>query len=425
MNQRHAKVRRPKRADGFFRRTTCRICDSKDLHEFLSLGEVPLANAFLRESDLNKPEPRFPLSAHYCAQCGLVQVLDVVDPRLLFSHYAYFSSASKPMVEHFASVAAEIHARYLTKPGDLLVEIGSNDGTFLKNLLGKSRLLGVDPAANIAEEAAKSGITTIKQFFNADVATYIRHLFGPAKVVFAANCFAHTDDIADTLRGVTTLLDTDGVLVFEDHRFASVLRSGHFDQFYHEHLNSYTLRPLEHLMERFGMKIIDARVIPTHGGSFEIHAARVDSGYRRQPSVAKVRADELALGLDDPRTYAKFAADVKEFGKKFGRMLKGLKNEGSRIAGYGATAKSTTLLNYCGIDNSILDYVVDSTPRKQGCYTPGTHIPILPPEAFRADKPDYVVLLAWNYADVILDNERAQRERGVKFILPEQELKLL
>ncbi|HWB19398.1 MAG TPA: class I SAM-dependent methyltransferase [Phycisphaerales bacterium] len=410
---------------GSAKRTVCRTCGSPDLHLFLDLGVTPMANAFLTEDDLRKPEPKFPLSAHYCGNCGLVQVLDVVDPSLLFSHYTYFSSASKPMVDHFAEVAADLHKTYLTDPGDLILEIGSNDGIMLKNLVGKSRLVGIDPADNIADIAAKNGVTTIPRFFNPHNASMIRELFGGAKVVFAANCFAHIDDIDGIMEGVTKVLDDDGVFVFENHRFTDMVKSKCFDQIYHEHLCFYTLRPIEHLMDRFGMRVIDARTIPTHGESFQIHAARKGSSYAEKPSVAKVRAEEAGMGLNDPKTYTKLAKEVDELCKAMVKMLKDFKAQGKRIIGYGAPGKGNTLLNYCGIDGSILEYVVDTTPIKQGRYTPGTHIPIRSPEVLKTDTPDYCLLLSWNYADAILKKEEPLRKRGVKFILPVPRLEVV
>ena len=255
---------------GSYRRTTCRICDSDDLREFISLGEMSLANAFLSEADLKKPEPRFPLSAHYCGQCGLVQVLDVVDPSLLFSHYAYLSSASQPLVAHFARVAEDIHATYLADPNQLIVEIGSNDGIFLKNLVGKSRCVGIDPAKNISEIAAKNGITTVQRFFNYHAAAGVRDLYGRAKVIFAANSLSHIDDLSGVMEGVSTLLDFDGVLIFENHRFANMLRCKGFDQIYHEHLCYFTFGALEYLLARFDMRIFDARIVPIHGELYQI-----------------------------------------------------------------------------------------------------------------------------------------------------------
>lgn len=412
-------------SSGYHRRTTCRICKSKNIHEFLSFGPMPLANSFRSEDDLKSPEPRYNLSAVYCSDCGLVQVPDIVSPEVLFKRYTYFSSASKPMVDHFRAVAGDIREQYLHDPSDLICEIGSNDGIFLQNFVGKCRVIGVDPADNIATTAALKGVTTVNKFFNPRTAQTVRDLFGAPKVVFAANCFAHIDELDGIMEGIMSLLADDGVFIFENHRFVDMLRSKCFDQVYHEHLAYYTIRPLEHLMDRFGLRIIDARTIPTHGESFQIHAARKGSLHPVLSSVARVREEEDRLGLNDPKTYKAFAKEVEKLKTDLVALLKDLKKQGKRIVGYGAPGKGTTLLNYCGIGHETLEYIVDSTPIKQGLYMPGTTIPIRHPDVLKSDAPDYLLLLAWNYADAILKREQLLRDRGMKFIIPVPRLEIV
>jgi hypothetical protein len=386
---------------------------------------MPLANGFLTTDELSFPEPRFDLSVARCGNCGLIQVPDVIDPLVLFGHYSYFSSYSAPTVEHFRSQALLLHDQYITDPSELICEIGSNDGIFLRNVVGKCRLIGIDPADNIADIAATRGVTTIQRFFNPRTAAAIRTLFGPAKIIFAANCIAHIDDINGVLEGIAHLLDDEGVLVFENHRFVDMLRSRCFDQIYHEHLCYYTLQPIEHLLAQHGMRVIEARTLPTHGESFQIHAVLKGSSKVEHPNVEQIRGEEAGMGLGDPKVYADFAADVSRLRSDLRDLLLSLKSQGKRIVGYGAPGKSTTLLNYCGIDHTILDYIIDSTPIKQGRYTPGTRIPIVHPQRLREDPPDYALLMAWNYADAILENERAMRDRGVKFIVPVPTLRIV
>lgn len=402
----------------YYRRTSCRVCKSRKLTEFLAFGPMPLANAYRPEDESTTAEPRYPLSVAYCSGCGLVQVPDVVSPHRLFGAYHYFTSASWPMVDHFRRVAGEICGRYVTDPGDLICEVGSNDGVFLQHLVGKCRVVGVDPASNIIGLAARKGVQTVNRFFGPQTARAVRTLFGRAKVIFSANCLAHIDDLDEVLEGVTHLLAEDGVLVFENHRFADMLRTGCFDQIYHEHLAYYTLRPLEILLARFGLRVIDVQVIPTHGQSFQIHAARDHAPYPVQPSVANVRQEEEALQLNDIETYRQFAGQVAETRQDLRHLLYDLRSRGCRVAGYGAPAKASTLLNHCGIGHQVLDYVVDSTPIKQGRCVPGTKIPIRHPGTLAANPPDYVLLLAWNYADAVLRQEQALRTQGVRFILP-------
>lgn len=402
----------------YYRRTTCRICKSPNLRVFLDFGSVPPANSFHPPADSAGQTQLYPLSCAYCRRCGLVQVPDVVDPNILFKRYNYFSSASAPMVEHFRQQAAIIQKLYTKDPRSLICEIGSNDGVFLQNFVGKCRVIGVDPADNINSAAALKGITTVNGYFDASTASTLRRLFGPAKIIFSANCFAHMDDVHAIMDGVLKLLSDDGVFVFENHRFVDLLRTLCFDQIYHEHLCYYTLRPIEYLMKRFGMRVIDVRLIPIQGQSFQVHCARIGSGYNEQSRVQQIREEEDALGLDKPATYKNFALAVTRHRENLKALLRDLKSQGKRIVGYGAPAKATLLLNTMGIDCETIDYAVDTTPIKQGRVIPGTNILIKPPDALKSDTPDYVLLLAWNYADAILKKEARLRKRGIKFILP-------
>ncbi len=409
----------------YHRRTTCRICKSPKIHTFLDFGAIPLANAFRPLAESKKHDDRFPLSCAYCQECGLVQVPDIVDPEVLFKHYSYFSSASQPMVEHFKAQAELIRTRYLTEPSCLICEIGSNDGIFLQNLVGKCRVIGVDPADNIATTAALKGVTTVNKFFNPHTARTVRDLFGAPKVVFAANCFAHIDALDGIMEGIVELLSDDGVFIFENHRFVDMLRTQCFDQIYHEHLAFYTIRPIEHLMKRFGMRVIDVRVIPTQGESFQVHCAREHSAHKEQPSVQRIRDEEDGLGLNKVETYDRLAKQVGRLQDELKAMLLDLKSKGKRIVGYGAPGKATTLLNAMGLGAETIEYATDSTPIKHGCVIPGTTIPIKSPDVLKTDTPDYLLLLAWNYAEAILKKEQPLRDRGAKFILPVPKLQIV
>lgn len=402
----------------FSRRSSCRICKDSRLLPFLSLGELPLANHYLTERELSLPEQRLPHSLYYCRNCSLVQLIDVVDPEILFRNYPYFSSASKPLVDHFSRVASEVLECYVEGQEDLVCEIGSNDGIFLKNFLGKARVVGVDPARHIAAAASAQGIPTLPEFFDEKQAAEILSDFGKARIIFAANVFAHIDNLDGVMEGVRTLLEDDGVFIFEVHRFADMLMAKCFDQIYHEHLCYFTLRPLEHLLGQFGMRIFDVKKIPIHGESFHIHAAKEGNNNFERESVARMREEESLMGLDDVQTHISFAGEVGKLKNHIREMLVGIKSGGKRIVGYGAPSKGNTLLNYCNIDNNIVDYIVDTTPFKQGLFTPGSRIPIYPPQRIYEDTPDYVLLLAWNYADYILNKEHMLRDNGTKFIIP-------
>ncbi|MFQ6672379.1 MAG: methyltransferase domain-containing protein [Candidatus Tectimicrobiota bacterium] len=400
------------------RRSTCRVCKGTELVPFLSLGDQPLANHFLTEEELATSEARFPLVAYYCEGCGLAQLLDVVEPELLFRDYPYFSSASQPLVDHFARAASEIAQRYLHGPDDVVCEIGSNDGVFLKNFRGTARIVGVDPAENIAAIANDQGVPTQPEFFTGPLAEDIRRTHGEAKVIFAANVFASIDDLDEVMKGVRTLLRPDGVFILEVHRLADILRNKCFDQIYHEHLSYFTIQPLTVLMDRFGMRIFDVQKIPVHGESFRLHVAKTDSQHVQEETVAKIGEEESRSGLTDLQTYLSYAEEVEELKTRLRKMVRSLQSDGKRIVGYGAPAKGNILLNFCEIDRTMVEYIIDTTPTKQGLFTPGSRIPIYPPEKLQEERPDYLLLLAWNYADYILDKEQWLIDQHVKFIIP-------
>ncbi len=402
-------------------REDCRVCRERSLELFLDLGEMPLANGFLKPEELSAEEARFPLRVAFCRSCSLMQLQDIVHPGLLFREYPYFSSASAPLVEHFRTFARVIGDRFISEPVDLMVEIGSNDGVFLQWLKGKARILGVDPAENIAGEANRRGIETLPEFFSAEVSARIRERYGPAKVIVASNVVAHVDDLDNLLAGVKTLLGDDGVFVFEVHWVWDLVLNRGFDQIYHEHVSYFGFVPLERLLRRFGFEVFDAEVLPVHGRLLRVFTRKTGNSADAPadgPSFRAIREAERAAGLNDLRTYIKFAASVDQAKGKLTALLSDLKREGRKIVGYGAPAKGNILLNYCGIGPHFIDYLTDTTPAKQGLFTPGTRIPISSPDRAKSDVPDYFLLLAWNYADAILEKEKEFRAGGGRFIIP-------
>ena len=409
-------------ARDFVHRKTCRICGGGRLVRFLDLGAMPPANAFLSRSALKKSEKKFPLAVYFCRSCTLVQLLDVVNPGLLFHDYPYLTSASKPLADHFAELGREIRDRFLSSRNDLVVEIGSNDGALLKSIIPHARVLGVDPAVNVAELAEAEGVKTVKEFFTPAVAGNILKQEGPARVIAANNVMAHVDDLRGVLAGVNTLLSADGVFIFEAHWVGNLIGKGGFDQIYHEHLCYFSLMALKRAVEDAGMVIFDVRIVPIHGESLRVYAGKKKSA---EKSVARIIAREKKLGLDDIRTFRAFAARVGENRRHLQRILRDAKKRHKRVAGYGAPGKGNTLLNYCGIDSSLLEYIVDSTPLKQGLFTPGTRIPVRHPEILHEYVPDYLLLLAWNYADVIMKREQWFRVSGGKWIIPVPRVRIM
>jgi SAM-dependent methyltransferase len=342
----------------------------------------------------------------------------------MFKEYVYVTGASRPMQTHFSGLAEDAIKDFKFDKESLVVDIGSNDGTLLQcfSRFGL-RILGIEPASNIARLAVASGTPTINEFFNEDCATNICKKYGHADIITATNVFAHIDDLESLLHGINRLLSDGGVFIIEVPYLLNLLNNMEFDTIYHEHLSYFAIHPLVYLFKKFGMEIVNVKQIPVHGGSVRVFVQR--SPKQQSKNVTKLLLMEQETKLDSLETYMKFAEDVALVKKKLVKLLKALKNKKSRITGYGATAKSNTLLNYCEIGTDILDYISDTTQFKQGRYTPGTHIPIVPEEKFHEDLPDFALLLAWNYAEEILQKESKYREKGGKFILPIPEPKVV
>lgn len=407
-------------AGGIHRRTSsCRSCNGDRLETFLSFGRVPLANAFLRSPAEFADEPRFPLSVQFCRSCSLVQLADVIDPEALFRDYIYTTGVSQTMAAHNVRYAEKATRWLGLGANDLVVEAASNDGSLLQCFQSRGvRTLGVEPAANIAAMARSAGIETLERFFDSAVANEVRHSYGAASAVIANNVLAHVDDPRDFLQGARRLLEDDGVLIVEVPYLRDLLARLEYDTIYHEHLCYFSVRSLRDLLESAGLGIVRVERLPVHGGSLRIYASPSASGRTAGSEAATLIEEEEALGLAELATYERFAAEVAASRTALLERLNALSGEGRTLAAYGAPAKSATLLNYCGVDNRQLPYTVDRSKLKTGRYTPGSHIPVLPVETLLERQPDYVLLLAWNFADEILAQQREFRRRGGRFLLP-------
>ncbi|WP_433928927.1 class I SAM-dependent methyltransferase [Sorangium cellulosum] len=397
----------------------CRLCKGARLDTFLDLGEQPPANAFLREEDLAS-ERRFPLSVARCADCAFVQLRHAVDPDLLFREYVYVSSTSPSFVRHFERYARAMDER-LGLSGAVTLDIGSNDGVLVRPLraLG-AEAYGVDPAAAIAGRAAAQGAPTVVGYFTEAFARRFADERGKAKLITANNVFAHIDDLDDIARGVKALLREDGLFVIEAPYLVDLLEQRLFDTVYHEHLSYLSVAPLVPFFQRFGLALVDVGHEPVHGGSLRLFVAH--AGARAfpssAPSVAERVAREGASGLGDVATFRRFAGAVEENKRALVELLAALRAAGKRVAGYGAPAKGNTLLNHFGIGPETLDYIVDDNPLKQGLYTPGMHIPVVSALELERRRPDHLLILAWNFAQPVMESQRAFAERGGKFIVP-------
>lgn len=397
--------------------TACRICGSTDLTSVVDLGAMPLANAFVSPDRAGYPEPRYPLEAIRCGRCSLMQLSVVVRPEILFTDYAYATSASAPAVEHFDALAAELVERFVLADR-LVVEIGSNDGVLLAPLVARgARALGIEPAANLAATASARSLETLNELFSAAGARRIAKDRGPARLVVANNVLAHIDDLGEVVAGLDALLDDDGVFVAEFPYVADLLERVEYDTIYHEHLSYFALAPLRRLFGSAGMELFDVSRLPEHGGSVRVYVGR--SGRREvSDEIARLIAAEEQSGLLTPGPYARFGERVRRSRTALREMLAGLRERGARVAGLGATAKGNTLLNYCGIRPDTVVFIADSTPQKQGRLTPGMRIPVRPEGAIMAERPQYTLLLAWNYADAILEKFAPYIAEGGRFIHP-------
>lgn len=397
---------------------TCRACGSNRLRLGLDLGLLPLANSLLtleRAQD-PRPEQRYPLKIFYCKDCRLIQLLDLVDRREMFDEYVFLTGTATTSLVHFDQYADDLSKRLALKPGDLVVDVGSNDGTLLKGFKRRgASVVGIEPARNIANLAIATGIPTLNQYFGrATVETIGR---GQAKIITANNVVSHVPDLNDFIESVDSLLAPSGLFVFEVPWVVDVLRHYNFDIVYHEHHSYFGFKPLSKALEKHGLELIDIEYFPEiHGGSLRGLAAHLDTFPKQTVALNRVFREE-DKGADF-NSLEQFAERVERIRGTLIGLLRGLKRDGKRIVGYGAPAKATILLNYCSIDNSILDFVTDTTPFKQGKFIPGVRIPIVAPEEFRKIVPDFALLLAWNFENEIIEKEREYLKSGGKFIVP-------
>jgi len=398
----------------FTNRSHCRICSSNRLVQILDLGKTPLADLFIKNPKVY--EPKIPLKVSVCRDCFLVQLMHDVNDELLFAdNYAFYTGGSPSSIPYFEKYAQDLLKRFPKESKKFTLEIASNDGTLLAHFKKAGcKILGVDPAKNVVDFANKNGVETLPLFFNKITARNIINSHGKAGVIIANNVIAHVTDPMDFLKGIKQLLEENGVTVIECQYFPYLLFNNQFDNVYHEHRSFFSLSPLKKAAQKIGLKIFDVEEHDTQGGSIRIFLTHNTSKRKVKPSVIKMLTNEKNIGINNLDTYIGFPARVNYIKYKLVGILKQLKREGYTIAGYGASAKSNTLLNYCKINTKYLDYIIDKTPYKYGMYTPGTHIPVVGTEK---KKPDYYLLLVWNYASGVMQREQEFRKKGGKFII--------
>ncbi|MCD6024350.1 MAG: SAM-dependent methyltransferase [Fibrobacteria bacterium] len=402
------------------------LISGKDFEPFLSFGKMPIANGFLRPESVGE-EYFFNLAVGFCPESRMVQLTELVDEaRMFHENYAFFSSTSAYMARHFETFAGTVKGRYLAGGKDpFVVEIGSNDGILLRHFAGAGiRHLGIEPSANVAETARQKGIRTVSRFFNEDLARAIVAEHGQADAFLGANVMCHIPYLHSVVEGIRLLLKPGGVLVFEDPYLGDILSKNSFDQIYDEHAFYFSVASVDYLMAAHGLEVVNVEPQSVHGGSMRYTVAH-KGALPVSPAVAEQRLKEEAQGLGRPETYEAFAGRVRKIRADLVALLTRLRRDGKRVTAYGATSKSTTVTNYCGIGPGLVESICDTTPIKQGKLSPGAHIPVVPYADFSNRHPDYALLFAWNHAAEITAKEGVFRERGGKFILYVPEVHLL
>jgi len=407
----------------------CRICGANLEEPFLSLGKSPVANSLLTKEDLHKMEPYFPLDLYVCQSCWLVQLEEFEAPEKIFSSdYPYFSSYSESWLKHCKNYTEMMIERFGFDKNSFVLEVGSNDGYLLQYFKEYNiPVLGVEPAENVARAAIEKGIPTDITFFNSSYAKKLREKGKLADLIIGNNVLAHNPNLHDFVEAMKIALKPNGIITMEFPHLMRLIQENQFDTIYHEHFSYFSFYAVKKLFSWHELEIFDVEEIPTHGGSLRIYAKHKGANSKLLATTKRVEdllEKEKDFGLFDLQTYSNFRKKVEATKRAFLLFLIQAKNEGKKIVGYGAPAKASTLLNYCGVRTDFIDYTVDRNPHKQGKFIPGVHIPIKHPDKIKEDRPDYVIIFPWNIKDEIMEQLKYIREWGGKFVVPIPELKV-
>jgi SAM-dependent methyltransferase len=397
----------------------CRFCAAPLRRVFVDLGMSPLCETFLLPAELNRMEPFYPLKVWVCERCFLVQLQEYVSPGDIFTEYAYFSSFSTSWLQHAKSYTDMAARRFRLDGTSRVVEIASNDGYLLQYFVEKGiPVLGVEPAANVAKAAVERGVPTVVQFFGRQTAEDLASNNGKADLIVGNNVLAHVPDINDFVGGLKALLKPDGAVTMEFPHLWRLIEENQFDTIYHEHFSYLSFSTVQAIFAAHGLRLFDVDRLQTHGGSLRIYACHAEDGPAAEPRVQELLMAEEAAGFRSIDRYLSFSPQVEETKRALLAFLIEARRSGKTVVAYGAPGKGNTLLNYCGIRTDLVDYAVDRNPYKHGRFTPGTHIPIFPPDRIRETKPDYVLILPWNLTDEIVDQLAFVRDWGARFVVP-------
>lgn len=409
----------------YFKRDTCRLCDSSDVEKVMDFVATPVGDHFVSKDQLEKTQDAYPLDLHFCNQCGQLQLLDGVSPEFIYKDYLYETSTSLGLVEHFQKQAQNLIERLELKKDDLVVDIGCNDGSFLQYFHEKGmKTLGVEPASAIANKVKAKNINVINDFFNYELSQRIKGQCGPAKMIAANNVMANVEDMNDFIKGVVSLLADDGVFIFESGYIVDTIKNFVIDNIYHEHFCYFRLNPLVKFLKSRGLEVFEARRVDTKGGSLRGMAQKI-AGKRPVSSAVSERIEmERVSGYESAQFYKDFSLKMQAGRTELISLLKKLKDEGKKISGYGASVGVTTLIYYYGVAE-YLDVLFDDNPIKQGLYSPGHHIPVVPSDEIYRWNPDYILCFPWRYKDAIIKRHQKFLKNGGHFIVPLPKVKII
>lgn len=416
-----------KNVNSFRHYKNCRFCFSANIQEVINLGYVPLAGGFIKKNRLSEQENFYPLTLSFCINCYLLQTNNVVDEDILFKNYFYHSSSIQTLVDHFKNTVDELLEQFKNHSNTLLIEIGCNDASLIKYALTKGfKAVGVDPATNIVQPLIRKGLPLINTYFTDLVANEIIKKHRKADIIFSSNTLAHIENMHPVFKGVKNLLKNDGIFIFETHYLGKLIKQYQYDMIYHEHHYYYSLLTLQKILNMYNLEVYDIQPIPIHAGSMRYYVQHRNGKQKVSRNVKELLILEKKEKLHKVETFLQYNNKIEHTKKTLVTLLKSLKKKNKTIAGYGASGRGTIMINYCELDNTYLDYVIDDAPTKQGNYTPGIHHKIVSSEVLtKKNRPDYVLLFAWSFKDEIIKRNMKYRELGGKFITPLPKVKIL